>query len=57
MEKIWEQLCKLRKNCHHKQNINRMLNEQLQYNCLQQLWTLRLKSFDLRKLGNPGERK
>ena len=38
-------------------NINRINNEKLHYNCLQQLPTLRLKTKDLRKLWDSGERK
>ena len=40
VQKIWEKLCKLRKSRNHRRNIV----EQLQYNCLQQLPTLRLKT-------------
>ena len=47
----------VRKSCNYKQNINRIYNEHLHYNCLQQLPNLRLKSSDPRKLGNLGERK
>ena len=49
-------LCKLRKNCNHKQNINVTYIGQLHCNCLQQLPNLRLKTEDPRKLGNLGER-
>ena len=48
-QSVWEKLCKLEKSCHHNQNINWTYNEELQYNCRQQL---RLK--DYRKLGNLG---
>ena len=42
LQKILEKLCKLKKSCNHKRNINRINNEKLHYNCLQQLPTLRL---------------
>ena len=54
---MWGKLCKLRKSCHHKRNINEIYNEQLQYNCYQPLPTLRLKTQELRKSGNSDERK
>ena len=44
LQKILEKLCKLRKSCNHKRNINRIYNESLHYYCLQQLSTLRLKT-------------
>ena len=44
MQKICKKLWKLRKSCNHKRNIKRMYNKQLQYYCLQQLPTLRLKT-------------
>ena len=48
-------LRKLRKGCNHKRNINGIYNEQLHYNCLQQLSTLRLTllrgSYDIREFG------
>ena len=50
--KILEKLRKLRKTCNHKPNINRIYNEKLHYNRLQELPTLRLNTYDLRKLGN-----
>ena len=45
LQKILEKLRKLRKSCSHMQNIIIMYNEKLHYNCLQQLPTLRLKTF------------
>ena len=42
LQKILEKLRKLRKSCNHKRNINRIYNEKLHINCLQQLPTLRL---------------
>ena len=45
-----EKLCKLRKSCNHKLNINRIYNEKFHYNCLQQ----QLKDLRLRILGNSG---
>ena len=50
-----EKLLKLRKSSNHKWNINRIYNEKLNYNCIQQLPTLRIKTQDLRKWGNSGE--
>ena len=44
LQKILEKLCELRKSCNHKRNINRIYNEKLHCNCLQQLPTLRLKT-------------
>ena len=43
LQKILEKLRKLRKSRNHKRNINRIYNEKLYYNFLQQLPTLRLK--------------
>ena len=57
LQKTVEKLCKFRKRCNHKQNINGIYNEKLHDNCLQQLPTLRLKTEDLRKLGNSDEKK
>ena len=57
VQKILENLSKLRKSCNHKRNINGIYNEKLHYNCLHQLPTLRHKTKDLRRLGNSGERK
>ena len=37
--KILEKLCKLRKSCNHKRNINRIYNEKAYYNFLQQVLT------------------
>lgn len=48
---------KSRKSCHHKRKINRIYIEQQHYNCLQLLSTLRVKTCDLWKLSNSGERK
>ena len=47
LQKILEKLYKLRKSCHHKRNISRIYNEKLRYNCLQQLATLRFKTYSL----------
>ena len=44
LQKMLEKLHKLGKSCNLKRNINRMYNEKLHYNCLQQLPTLRLKT-------------
>ena len=44
LQKILEKLRKLRKSCNHKQNINKIYNEKLHCNCLQQLPTLSLES-------------
>ena len=44
LQKILEKLRKSRKSCNHKRNINRICNEKLHYNFLQQLPTLRLKT-------------
>ena len=38
-------LHRIRNSCHYKQNMNGTHNEQLQYNCLQQLSILRLKTY------------
>ena len=43
-QKILEKLRKLRKSCNHKRNINRIYNEKVYYNFLQQLLTLRLRT-------------
>ena len=43
-QKILEKLCKLKKSCNYKQNINRIYNEKLHHNCLQKFHTLRLKT-------------
>ena len=43
-QKVLENLRKLRKSCNRKRNINRMYNDKLLYNCLQQLRSLRLKT-------------
>ena len=40
----------------HKQNINRIYNEKLHYHCLQQLLSLKLTTYDPRKLGNSVEK-
>ena len=45
MQKILEKLLKLRKNCNHKRNINRIYNKKLHYNYPQQLPTLKLKTY------------
>ena len=42
-----ESLRKLRKSCKHNRNINGVYNEKLHYNCIQQLSTLRLKSYEI----------
>ena len=57
LQKLLEIFRKLRKSCNHKRNINRIYNEKLHYNSLQQLLTFTLETKDLRKLGNSGERK
>ena len=57
VQKLLEKLRKLRKSCGHKRNINGKHNEKLRYICFQQLLTLTLKTYDLRKLGNSSERK
>ena len=57
LKKIMEKLRQLRKSCNHKRNISGIYNEKLHYHCLQQLPTLRFKTWDLRKWGNSGERK
>ena len=44
LQKMLEKLRKFRKSCNLKQNINRIYNETLHYNCLQQLPNLRLKA-------------
>ena len=44
LQKMLEKLHKFRKSCNLKQNINRIYNETLHYNCLQQLPNLRLKT-------------
>ena len=44
LQKIFKNLCKLRKSCNNKRSINRIYSEKLHYNCLQQLPTLRLKT-------------
>ena len=44
VQKILENLRKLRKSCNHNQNINGIYNEKLHYNCIQQPLTLRLKT-------------
>ena len=54
---ILEKLRKLRKSCKHEQKNNGIYNDKLHYNRLQQLPTLRLKTYDLRKFRNLGERK
>ena len=51
VQKLWEKFRKLRKSCMHKRNINRAYNEKLHYNCLQQLLTLRLKTWILGNYG------
>ena len=47
---------KLGKSCTHKQNINGIYIEKLHNSCLQILPTLRLKTQELRKLGNSDEK-
>ena len=42
VQKLLEKSCKLRKSCNYKQHINKIYNEKLHYNCLQQLLTIRL---------------
>ena len=56
VQKICEKLCKLEKSCKHKRN-NGIWNKQLHYNYFQQLLTLRVTTWYIRKLGNLGERK
>ena len=50
VQKMWEKLRKLRKSCNHKRNIKGIYNQQLDYNCLQQLPTLTLKTFFAQKI-------
>ena len=57
LQKTLEKLRKFWKSCNHKQNINGIYNAKLHNNCLQQLPTLRLRTSDLRKLGNSDEKK
>ena len=55
--KTLEKLCKFWKSCNRNQNINGIYNKKLHNNCLQLLPALRLKTEDLRKLGNLDEKK
>ena len=57
VQKILEKLGAVRKSCNHKSNMKRIYNKKLPYNCLRQSPTLRLKTYDLKKLRNSVENK
>ena len=57
VQKILEKLGAIRKSCNHKSNMKRIYNKKLPYNCLRQSPTLRLKTYDLKKLRNSVENK